>query len=1395
MGKQTHIFLIFLLPFFCLPSYVTAQQASFFSNIQYITSDEGLSQSEVTCILQDQKGFLWVGTRGGLNRYDGYDFKIFQNEIGNPNSLVNNSIESLFEDSKGNIWIGTKSSGLSCYSPENDRFEHFQYHPKDTNTISGNRIIAIGESETGDIWVGTWGNGLTIINREKGKCLRLLGQIRINDMIRSRDGNMWLASGRGLYVLSSDGQLLNNYTPPGAVAQFIDVLEDQQSGKFYLGTWSLGLWEFDREAESFKQYQHQSGNPQSISSNNAYHLHQDRQGGIWVGSWGRGLNLFHPDTETFTPYNLAKGSSNQVKELYRDVLCVFQDRSGILWFGTNGGGLCKVDESVSQFGLMRYSGDASGFPNSPILSIMKDDEGVLWVGTKGNKALYYSRDGNSFSQLEPPDLFVFGSRSMKIDARKIYQSQDGTLLFASNLSLFKILKTKESYKAVPVVIQVEGVIQPVRLRQTTVLHQASDGIFWIGTQQRGLRKSLEAGIPGEQTFAIYTQDEKEGALKNNRVSAILEDEKKRTWIGTYGGLHLYRPESNDFLHFSKKQGDVRSLSSDIIICLHEDKRGNLWVGTPNGLNLAIPGGRQSWTFQCFQEKDGLPNNYIHAILEDDKGNLWISTNKGISKFDPEENVFYNFDVNDGLQSNSFMETAAFRDKNGMFFFGGIYGLNFFHPDSIRSNTTPPPVVLTGLKVFDKKVRAGSIFNDRVVLNKSIEYAKKISLTHNENVFSIDYTALDFRGSSRNSYMFKMEGLDEDWNFAGYQRSITYSNLGPGDYTFRVKAANNNEIWDESGASLQIEILPPFWVTWQAFLLYTIIFSGLLLLYRHIIYMQSELKNKLKLSQMEREKEKEMAEMKTRFFTNITHELRSPLTLISGPVAEILEGEKPTGKLKYSLMTIHHHTQRLLGLVNQLLDFRKAETGHMKIQVAKADFVKFAREIFLSFRGLADKNAIDFRLESSHKEIPLYFDQDKMEIVLCNLLSNAFKYSPPDSVITLSIRQEESFEHSPSSKFSDGYCEVSVKDNGSGMPAELVEKVFDRFYQITNTDSVRMVGTGIGLALVKSIVELHSGEIQVQSEVGKGSIFNVQLPGGKSHFSEEQILGSFRDSEHFSHYKAEQEMKQTFSKAVPPLIKKAAQESGKLLIVEDNPEIRSYVKRIFEEDFKVYEAENGLIAFELAKDYMPDLIISDIIMPEMDGLSLCKCIREEEKTAHIPVILLTARTSTVYKVEGYHSGADAYVTKPFSPPVLKAQVNSILEARKKLKEYFGKKITLQPTDIEISSLDGEFLDKAIKVVEDNLDSEELNREFLAQAVSMSPSTLYRKLKALTGYTTTAFIRSVRLKRAAQIMQKSQYNISEVAYQVGFNDLKYFRNCFKEQFGVNPSKFAEDSISSK
>lgn len=1332
--------------------------------IEYINSDIGLSQNEVTSILKDKKGFIWIGTRGGLNRFDGNNIKVFHNEIGNTNSLVNNSIETLFEDSRGVIWIGTKSNGLSAYHPELNQFEQIK-SDKPELKLDDKRIISIAESSTGDLWLGTWQNGLFIYD-PKTKSVRKAGKLnKVNDIYKTKQGRMWLATDYDLLIFDKEGNRIKRIAFRNKPVEFTSVLQSETTGLGYIGTWREGLLEFNPETETFKQYN--GNNDKNLS--NAYYLCEDDKHNILIGTWGNGVHYFDTRSKTFSYLDLFTKNNKGGKELYQDVLCVFEDNLGILWFGTNGGGLCKMDKTKNDF----EDTEESNLPNEPIWAIAEDKENQLWVGIKGNRNLYYTKGYKTYFSLEIPDVTPTRSSAMKDGIRTIYEDRNDNIWFANNSSLFKVEKSNSNFKVKPVQIQdVSG--KTDYLIKVTTLFQSRDGFFWIGTQQRGLRKSTSAGNPENQTFKSY--------LINDRISSFLEDSAGRIWVGTYQGLKLYDKRTDAFKVFTKVQGDPNSLSSDIVISMFEDTVGTIWVGTPNGLNQVIESKDGEFAFKSFQEKDGLSNSYIHAILEDDQENIWVSTNKGLVKFNKKDNSFYNFDINSGLLSNTFMEGAAIKGHQGKLFFGSIYGINYFKPKTIKSLDVPP-VVLTALRIAGQEILPGETYNHQKILDKAIEYSPDITLKSNNNSFTIEYTALDFLSNLGYNFKYKLEGLDKDWNTTSTEKNITYSNLNAGNYTFKVKATNMEAGLESKPAIFRIEILPVFWKTWQALLIYIIMFIGLLYLYRYIITKQSELKNKLALSKLERKKEEELIEMKTRFFTDIAHEFRTPLSLISGPLEVLMDDTTDPKQKKSHLSTIYYHTQRLLNLVNQLLDFRKIDSGKMKLRVAKGNFKKFAKEIYLSFKELAETKKIDFKFEVKASEIPLTYDRNLMEIVLCNLLSNAFKYTPENGKISLSIRNVDAKKFHPN--FPQGYCEIEVKDNGPGISKENLKQIFNRFYQTANTKTSNLIGTGIGLALVKSIVDLHQGKIKVKSELNKGSKFIVKLPLGEAHFSENDFITDFKTAEDPIHYKVERVLElDSEEKSHSDTTKK------KVLIVEDNPEIRAFIKSIFINEYQVFDAPNGKIGFEKARDLLPNLIISDLIMPQSDGLELCKKLRDTKETLHIPIIMLTARTKTIFQEQGYSSGADIYVTKPFNPTVLKAQAEGLLSNREKLKSYFSKKVTLQPTDTDITSFDEEFINNAMKVVEENLMNENLNRDFLAEKMATSPSTLYRKIKSLTDQDTTEFIRSIRLKRAAQMILKKQDNIGSIGYAVGFNDLKYFRKCFKDQFGMTPSKFKKN-----
>ena len=1353
----------------CFPTH--AQNKAVFSSIQYITANEGLSQSEVTAIIKDRKGFVWIGTRGGLNRYDGTNIKVYQNEIGNPNSLINNSIEALFEDSSGSIWIGTKSNGISRFLPDVGRFENIRSFINDSHIDPDFRVVSIAEDANKLIWIGTWGKGLYIYNPSNGRLKQVLNQFVVNDIYKSTNGNMFAATSFGIFVFDTNGVQLQHLQ----LGDMTSIWEEKRSGKFYFGSWGLGLTSYDPKTEIIERFQIDESDPKSLTSNNAYALFGGENDVLWIGTWGGGLNRFNLKSKTFAAYDLASNNEFGGVELYQDVISIYKDELGVLWFGTNGGGIAKVDKRSGQFGYVKGSDSNKGLPNEPIWAALKDSRDNFWIGIKGNKNLFYSNNNESFKKVLIPNDFPRFVKNRKRGVRAIYEDLDSNMWIGDNNGLYKINLSGASPKLLPVQIRTVKNSPASILNKVTVLFQSSDSIFWIGTQQRGLYKSTAKGNPSNQSFKVV--------LERQRITAIVEDKTKNLWIGTYNGLVEYIKETGELVYYAKQYGENGGLSSNIIISLHKDKNDNLWIGTPNGLNLANRNNDGSLVFRTYQEKDGLPNNYIHSILEDELGDLWVSTNKGISHFNIEKGSFYNYDVNDGLQSNSFMENVAFKDRLGKLHFGGIYGLNSFYPNTIE-NSAIPKVIINEFRINGQEITPNEELNGRRILEKSIEFSESVILKNSENIFSISYTALDFHSSSRYAYTFMMEGLDDEWRATTSEKSVTYSNLDPGDYKFKVKAAFGEDKNEASITTLKIKVLPPFWRTWPALVLYVFVFAGLLLLYRYVINQQHELKHKLNAARLNRKKNEELAEMKTRFFTNVAHEIRTPLSLISGPVETLIEDTLTNEQRNSYLSTIHYHTKRLNHLVGQLLDFRKAESGKMTLQVAQGNFAKFVNEIFLSFRDLADSKGIVFNMDIVSNEVPLVYDRSKMEIVLFNLLSNAFKYTNDWVKLNVSVYTLPSLSKAQKRKFPNGYCRIEVEDNGQGMNKEVMDRVFDRFYQLANIESMNIIGTGIGLALVKNIVELHCGEIRVSSKPDKGSVFTIDIPLGDSHFTTEQFISNFKKAEDPIHYQISEVLIQ--NKELIDSNGYSKKDAPKILIVEDNPEIRHFLRAVFS-DFNILEAINGEEGLKILNNEQPDIIISDLMMPEMDGLSFCKAIRSNEATLHIPIIMLTARTAALFEEKGYDSGVDIYVTKPFSPKVLRSQVERLLDGHKKLRDYFSKKITLSKIDKQAPSMDQKFLNEVMDLVENNLSNDKLNRDFIASKMAVSPSTLYRKIKSLTGLDITVFIRSIRLKKAAQMIIDKEDTISGIAYSVGFNDPKYFRKCFVKQFGVNPSQF--------
>jgi signal transduction histidine kinase/DNA-binding response OmpR family regulator len=909
--------------------------------------------------------------------------------------------------------------------------------------------------------------------------------------------------------------------------------------------------------------------------------------------------------------------------------------------------------------------------------------------------------------------------------------------------------------------------------------------MWAGTAGSGLflYNKLQDGF-------VQIVDKKDSLklLNNAFVVSIFEDEYNQLWVGTLYGLVCIKKDRKGSYLFTKfyHNNNRGSISSNRIITIFEDSRKNLWFGTEDmGLNLY---NKRDNTFTVFQKQDGLPNNSIKGILEDNHGYFWISTNKGISKFDPVAKTFRNFTQADGLNSNEFYKSCL-KTKTGELFFGGNKGFNVFYPDSIKNNTFVPPVYLTDLKIYNKSVIIGEKGSP---LQMHISLTHKIVLTHKQTTFTIEYAALNYTRSSRNQYAYMLEGLDHDWNYVGSNNNATYTSLNPGTYLFKVKGSNNDGLFNPSPTVLEITVLPPFWLTKWAFAVYFFVFFALLSAFIKLQMIRIKQLHDLKMERMKRGKDEELNHMKMQFFTNVSHEFRTPLSLILSPLESIISSGKLKSELKDQLTIIYKNADRLFRLVNELMDFIKIEDDNLNIAAQAGNIVEFTHEISTYYNDVAQRRRIEYQFVANEDEISVWFDRDKIEKVLHNLLSNAFKFTPDDGKISLNLEKitvnNNKLEQGDQiERLSSGdYFMITITDNGSGILSEHLDKVFDRFFQSYEKDKLFQTGTGIGLFLTKSLVELHHGKIWVTSEKWKETSFTVVLPLGNRHFKSDELVTlpdgiNVLYTPQVTSEAGIDEVKSNSLKESLPLI----------LVVEDNFELRNYIISVLSPTYKVLEASNGKQGFELALKRVPDLIISDIIMPEMSGIELCRHVKEEITISHIPIVLLTAKVTVENKLEGIENGADAYITKPFNVRILEATLKNLIETRQKLFQRFSQEAFLLPKELSNNPLDQDFLEQAIDYIEKNMADESLSVEKLASQLCISRSQTYRKIKALTGQSATEFLRIVRLKKAVKLMECGELNVSEIAFKVGFGTPHYFTKCFKEHFGKLPSEYMSDS----
>ena len=1304
---------------------------------------------------------MWFGTRDGLNKYDGSRFTIFRNDAADKSSISNNDILAIEEDKSGQLWVGTYN-GLNCYNPVTNTFTRY-LHTKNNHSISSNAIWSIKEIG-GEMWFGT-SKGLTIYNKKTKVFTSVfhsetdpstLPSNNILSILKTKKGEIWVGTTKGLCLLigRKNGKLsFKNYLNTTDLLNVQTIAEDKK-GNLWIGTKNVGLLKFDKSTNKFVPFL--SNKKYREINTDIRALALDSQGSLWIGAYD-GIYILSEGKELQKINN--SNNSNGIDK----VKSVYIDKKGSVWIGCYYKGVNIWD--VSNVNFSNYNQNSKKIPMSfdVVSSIIADKNQNVYFGTEGGGITVYNLNSETTSYINSKS-----GQTTKNDIKSMCLDKDHILwlgTFSKGISAYNtILKRIEDNR-------ISSELN-ILLKETGVysIKTEENGILWIGTFSKGL---IRYNTISKDFQIIGNDNTKPNFLTNNIVRTILVDKQKRLWVGSQNGLNLislqnFNPNKYAIRHFFF---DTAALSGDDILTLFQDSQNKIWVGT-KAKGLHYFDGKK---FNRINLKIGnTVITSIHSILEDDDKNLWISTNQGIIKYSTTRKTVVIYDQKDGLASNEFNDNAALKLDSNQFYFGSPSGATYFDARKISLNQYVPQVLITDLKIKNETIHAN---DSTAILEKSIGYTKTITLDYDKANFSINFAIPNYIRSKNNQYSYRLTGLENNWTTTKNPEAI-YAIQNPGTYVFEVRGANNDGVWNKVPTTLTVVVKPAPWRSIWALLLYGIIIGSALYGLIWIMKSKTRLKQKLELEYLETKRIEENNRAKLDFFTNISHEFRTPLTLILGPLQQILSDYNGTNEMYKKLLVIEGSANHLLSLINRLMDFRKLE-NEVKLESANGNIVKFTKEIFLSFIEYAKDGGYNYTFETQEEEILVYFDRYKLERVFYNLISNAFRYTPKGGDIKIKIN------------YDNENLFIAVEDSGVGIADEHIDKIFDLFFEVPLHNNVQKnynKGTGIGLSIVKNIVKLHKGNIEVTNKEAGGVVFQVTLPLGRAHLSENEIIEDFKISDDIAQYSAQLETQEiTEHEDIDDFVVHGEKQT--ILLVEDHKALRTFMKNLLKKEYNIIEAENGKIAFEKALQHVPNLIISDVIMPEMVGTELCSKIKENLKTSHIPVILLTSRSSLVYKFEGLESGADDYISKPFNLIEFKLRVKNLLNSTERLKKKFTSEDNFVPSEITVSSLDEELLKKAFKIIEENISNEQFDIPFFCAELGVSRTMLFLKIKAWTNYTPNEFIHEIRLKRAAQLLEQNKLNVSEVSYKVGFNNPKYFSKCFQKRYGETPSQFAD------
>lgn len=1381
LRNHCKIFLLLLL----LTGTAAAQPDKY--QFAHLDFTQGLSHNQVNAIYKDAKGFMWFGTMSGLNRYDGYKFRVFRHSIKDSSTLTDDFIGSIAEGPAGKLWMQTQL-GFNIYDPATEKFDRFPEHTlKQLNLpqYGLSKLIKSGKA----FWFMYADSGL--YKYEEGKPVVILRHVDadnssidafpVTDIKEDSKGNLWIIHRNGLLekadavnhkiVFRTD--MLPKQPVTGGILYniYIDAQDDMWfyatglfNGVYYYQTQTGLLQNFARDSEKGK-----------LSNNVVDAVLQDNSSLIWIATDHGGVNILDKKDLSVT---VVLNKTDDDKSLAQNsVYSMYKDNFGIMWLGTFKRGISYYHESLIKFPLYRHQpSNTNSLSYDDINRFAEDAQGNIWIGSNGGGLMYFNRKTNSFNQYlhdpaNPASLSNDVIVSLFIDHNQVLWI--GTYYGGLDSYDGKTFKHHRHSDAVPNSLADDRV---------WYIYEDSKYNLWIGTLFNGLDR-----YDREKDIFYHYKTGIPNSISSNYIPYILEDAKHDLWFATSYGINVLPVDSDKFLRYSSEDN---RLSNNNLICLMEDSQQNIWAGTREGLNVFL---RDKKQFQSFRTEDGLPDNTIWSMLQDNDGHVWISTPNGISKItvtgDQQKGFTIsckNYDELDGLQGREFNSNAALKTRAGELIFGGPNGFNIFNPKNITVNKNVPPIIFTDFQVFNRSVNVGDTLNDHIILPRAISETQKVVLKYNENVFSVEFASLSYANTQKNQYAYKLDGFNRQWLITdGKNRKATFTNLDPGEYTLHVKASNDDGLWNDQGIVLKIIILPPWWKTPLAYLFYVLAIGCILYFSRLLVIQRARRRFALEQERKEAHRMHELDMMKIRFFTNVSHEFRTPLSLILSPLDKFIRNSKDAA-IKNQYLLMQRNAKRLLNMVNQLLDFRKLEVQELKLHRNKGDIIRFVKELSYSFTDIAENKKIQFSFSSSCDSLYTTFDHDKIERIIFNLLSNAFKFTPEDGHVDVHVETETINDLAKQQ-----LLKVMVADTGIGIEKEKHAKIFERFFQNDMPGSIINKGSGIGLAIAKEFARMHDGTITLESQPGKGSLFTLTIPVEalepdalpQSSIDFEDIV---TDVAVTSDEPAAEIANEDDAQQVKPHSKKPV-----VLLVEDNDDFRFYLKDNLREYFNIAEAVNGKEGWQKTLSGHPDLIVCDISMPEMNGIDLCAKIKTDKRTSFIPVILLTALTGEDQQLKGLETGASDYMTKPFNFEILLSKIRNLLAEQQRFKKTYQKQVQVSPADITVGSADQRFIQESLDAVEKNMSNDKFSVEELSHELHLSRVALYKKILALTGKTPIEFIRSIRLKRAVQLLQQSELTIAEIAYQVGFNNPKYFTKYFKEEYGMLPSEM-KDSV---